>query len=44
MEIFVNGSACQLEGGVLTYDRAVKLADTGRTAVHSVSYRRGATL
>lgn len=42
VQITVNGVQVQLTGGnVLTYERAVELADTGRRGLHSVTYRDG---
>ncbi len=41
MTINVNGVDRELLGSVLTYRKAVELADTGRRGVHSVTYRGG---
>jgi hypothetical protein len=41
--IVVNGDRCHLSEGRLTYEKAVELADSGRSkqALHSVTFRRG---
>lgn len=38
IDIMVNGRKVTLDGDVLTYEKAVELAATGRKAVHSVVY------
>lgn len=39
-KITVNGTVFDLDTQHLTYEQAVSLAQTGRTGLHSVTYRR----